>query len=227
MCIVHLSVIVRGHKVHSGFCKGKISQTTTKNSSQYLWKAASICRVFVLISLSLKDEKGMDLSSHTDSLGSVSLCLRTRHILTLNPKFSQYSNYSLYFNSPIYCDESSRKKKVFQTLKNHALSCFGLMNCNVLQWKLNRFPINDLTEPSSRPFPTISAYLQRFLCPAGNGRTGKHRLAFASTSKAMEMLLNNWAQATGFGQETVFCSHCSGKFQLVKVSPFRSLVHLL
>lgn len=105
MCIAHLSITIkRGHKLHSDFCNEKNPKPQQKAPASIFEKQFQ-CIVFVLISLSLKVEKGIDSGSHTDRLGSVSLCPRARHVPTLNKKFSQYSNYNLYFNSAIYCEK--------------------------------------------------------------------------------------------------------------------------
>lgn len=78
MCIVQLSATVKGDINYIQISGRKKNQTW-----QYLVKAPLMCRAFILISVSLKIEKGMDVGGNTDWLGSVSpvlLCPRPRHV---------------------------------------------------------------------------------------------------------------------------------------------------
>lgn len=102
-----------------------------------------------------------------------------------------------------------------------------------LQCKLNTFPRNVLTEHFSRPF-----LLCLLTC---NYRDFSLLLGMAvllSTAQCSPVLpkqwicLQHWVQATGIWQDRVFCSRCSGKFGLVKISLdsfvlFKGLIHLL
>lgn len=97
MCIVNLSITIkRGYKLHSDFCKEKDLKPQQKTPASIFEKQLQYI-VFVLISHRLKVEKGMDSGSHTDRLGSVSLCPRARHVPTLNKKiFSIFKLQSLF-----------------------------------------------------------------------------------------------------------------------------------